>query len=205
MTNVKILKNQVIEEQLLNLINNSQYINIFYVNSVHTKQWTLLKNIFEKKDLKTKYKIVRMKSFYNSYFNTLEENNSVFSVENENIKTLKGSYCLFFCSTIGEMKTLFEILELNRFSGLSNDKENTKNTPFLFLGTLYMKNFFSIIDIKFLLNLNTSQIFMKIISLLNKNKEIPVLLNSNLKQKVFLCRQNQNKLIQILVSKSSIN
>lgn len=125
---MSILKNQILEEELLHLVTTNQFTLLFHYNTIKSKEWLHLQKLLFQKQLNTPHKVIPVR-----YFSKLLQNRgisraspptrppqgktattsdlavlSVWPKANMNLpdtacfvkkfESLGGSFCFFFCS-----------------------------------------------------------------------------------------------------------
>ena len=124
---MSILKNQILEEELLHLVTTHQFTLLFHYNTIKSKEWLHLQKLLFQKQLNTPHKVIPVRYFSNLLQNMGESSFraarlpqgktafttdlAVFSLSpkaNTNLpdtacfvkkfESLGGSFCFFFCS-----------------------------------------------------------------------------------------------------------
>ena len=156
------LKNQIIQEKISTLTNTYPFILIFHSNTIKAKQWIDFRKTLHLKNIKIpcknlpirffsrKYtlKETSTKSIYNEYNKPIDEistksSNSISNKFLNNMESLGGPSCFFFCQTTKEIQDTLKIMK-----ELSEVFERSSPLPsFLSVGMLIREHGHSTFDI----------------------------------------------------------
>lgn len=216
------LKNQIIQEKISTFTNIYPFILIFHSNTMEAKQWIDFRKKLYLKNIKTPCKNLPIRFFSKKYpFKdkqsienikistqlTYPQNNSISDKFLNNLESLGGPACFFFCKTKKEIQDILKVMkELNEVKmlpsfvnvGMLIREENLSDITLKSSQIEFFDyKFLSFYDIEKFITLN-STLFISFINILTENKQIYLNINNFIKANTQLLSLNYISLLQLI-------